>query len=259
VSDAVATRAAFDEATGTGPGRPLLALETSTPVADVVVMDEVGRIRARRTATAARHSSNLLGLCISALMEAKVSVAELAGIACGIGPGSFTGLRVGMSVAKGLALPFDVPFLGISSLQALALSLRQEAPSGACFVPCLDGGKGQIFGAYFGGGEATGTPVVATVPVLIGETLALAPAAFVTAMPSSARAPVVVGGPGAALLSPWPATWQDAGRGTPSAEAIARLAWFRLGRGERDDLAAAVPVYGRAPDITTPKKRVPGV
>jgi len=259
VSEAVATRAASDEPGASRSARALLALETSTAVADVVVMEEGRRVLARSTATAARHSANLLGLCISALSEAKVSVAELAGIACGIGPGSFTGLRVGMSVAKGLALPFDLPFLGISSLQALALSLQQKAPSGACFVPCLDGGKGQIFGAYFRLGEAVEKSAGATALVQVGETLALGPAAFVAALPSQARAAIVVGGPGAALLSPWPHGWDDAGRGTPPAEAIAQLAWDRLRRGERDDLAAAVPVYGRPPDITTPKKRAPGV
>lgn len=256
MSEAGAARGLSD-ATGER-SRALLALETSTPVADVVVMDETGRVRARRTATAARHSSNLLGLCISALGEAQVTVADLAGIACGIGPGSFTGLRVGMSVAKGLALPFDLPFLGLSSLQALALSLAQNAPGDAWLVPCLDGGKGQIFGAYFRRGGGRDAPVAPAFPVQVGDTLALGPSAFVAAMPGDGPAPVVVAGPGAALLSPWPAGWHDGGRGTPPAEAIARLAWARLRRGERDDLAASVPVYGRAPDITTPKTRAPG-
>ena len=55
-----------------------------------------------------------------------MAVAELGGIACGRGPGSFTGLRVGLAVAKGLALPFDLPLYLVSSLEALALDLARQ-------------------------------------------------------------------------------------------------------------------------------------
>jgi len=226
--------------------RLLLALETSTPTADVVVADAAGKVWARRTAVAARHSANLLSLCAEALAEAGVAVPELAAVACGAGPGSFTGLRVGMAVAKGLAMPFDLSFLAVSSLAALARGLRVAAPGEACWAACLDGGKGQIFGAFFVA-EPDADGLVQT-----GETLAAVPDGFAAAAPSGA---IFAGGPGLALFRETPAGWTLGPRLTPPAQAVAELAWRRLQRGERDDLASAVPVYGRAPDITTPKPR----
>jgi len=235
------------------PASPcLLALETSTSCADVAIVDATGIVRARRSAVAARHSANLLTLCAEALDEAGVSVSSLAGVACGAGPGSFTGLRVGMAVAKGLAMPFDLPFFAIPSLQALALGLAQQAPDAAWVVPCLDGGKGQIFGAYFRAVSGFQAPVQES------ETLALDAVAFVAAAPTTLASPIVAAGPGLTLLrkppATWPVAWRDGGQATPTALAVATLAWPRLLRGERDDLATSVPSYGRLPDITTPKK-----
>ena len=99
----------------------ILAIETATPTARVAVLGRDGARRAAREATAERHSSNLLRLCDEVLREAGVGPAALDAIACGAGPGSFTGLRVGLAVGKGLALPTERPFFLISSLAALAL------------------------------------------------------------------------------------------------------------------------------------------
>ena len=81
---------------------------------------------------------------------------ELAGIACGGGPGSFTGLRVGLSTVKGLALPTGVPLYVVSSLQALALDIL-AARDGAAItaVPCLDAGKGEVYVAGYVADDAS--------------------------------------------------------------------------------------------------------
>jgi tRNA threonylcarbamoyladenosine biosynthesis protein TsaB len=74
------------------------------------------------------------------------SIAELDGFAVTIGPGSFTGLRIGISSIKGLALAFDKPVVGISSLEALA---QQTVPSSYLVVPCLDARKGEIYFTHY--------------------------------------------------------------------------------------------------------------
>src|SRR5262245_40417987 len=107
----------------------ILAIETSTLIARVAVVDtRTGATVAAAQAEAARHSSNLLRLCVEVTERAGVAVPALGAIACGAGPGSFTGLRVGMAVGKGLAMPTATPFLIVSSLEALALDMLAQAP-----------------------------------------------------------------------------------------------------------------------------------
>ena len=236
----------------------LLAFDTSTPTARVAVVDATGTVRARAEATAARHSGNLLRLVDAALREAGGSVADLGGVACGRGPGSFTGLRVGLAVAKGLGLARDLPLVTVSSLEALALDLAAVARDAALLVPCIDAGKGQIHVARFqrsGAGVERAGPDELVAPELLGSHLDGVGAA-------------VVGGPGAELhravllrTLPAKATAAPSVRlvevSGPSADAVARLALPRLQSGDFDDLAAAVPAYGRAPDITKPRKKGP--
>ena len=225
------------------PG-PILALETSVPTARVAVLAADGAVRARAEKTAARHSSNLLNLCDEVLTTAGVTVAQLGAIACGAGPGSFTGLRVGLAVAKGLALPTGLPLVLVSSLEALARDLA--GPPGALVVPCLDAGKDQVYARFFGAATS--------------EDWALDPAALVERIRETSHAPgVILGGTGAdryhaifaAALGDAAVRQQALG---PSALSVGILALQRFRRGETDDLGRAVPSYGRPPDITTPKR-----
>ena len=143
----------------TNPDRELfLCLDTATPTARVAVLDGQGTVRFSAEATAERHSSHLLPLCAQALQAAGTTAAALAGIACGGGPGSFTGLRVGLAAAKGLALPTGVPLFLVSSLEALALDILScSAAPEITAVPCIDAGKGEVhFAAYRGRSGAAG-------------------------------------------------------------------------------------------------------
>lgn len=243
--------------------RLLLAIETSTPEARVGVFDaETGERRAGASATSERHSSNLLRLCAEATEQAGVAIAELAAVACGRGPGSFTGLRVGYAVAKGLALPFAIPFLSVSSLQALAWDMAPLARGGERLVPCLDAGKGQIYVAAFAVEaaaevEAVGAAASARAVARLGDDWVIAPGAAGDVLAGDGGA-LVFAGPGAvryrevvqAALGPRARFVEVPG---PTADAVAAHVLPRWRRGEHEDLAAAVPAYGRAPDITRPK------
>jgi len=248
--------------------RALLAIETSTSEARVGVFDaDSGERRAGAAAVSERHSSNLLRLCVEVTEEAGVAISQLAAIACGAGPGSFTGLRVGYAVAKGFALPFGIPFLSTSSLQALAWDMAPLARPGERILPCLDAGKGQIYVALFetAAPERDGAPDQAPGRAVkrLGDDWVIGPGAA-GEIPSGAPegpegASVLFAGPGAvryrdvmqAALGRSARFAEVAG---PSAEAVAAHVLPRWRRGEREDLATAVPAYGRAPDITRPKK-----
>jgi tRNA threonylcarbamoyladenosine biosynthesis protein TsaB len=223
--------------------RSLLALETSVPTARVALLGEDGVVLARAEKTAARHSSNLLHLCDEVLGAAGARVADLGAIACGAGPGSFTGLRVGLAVAKGLALPTGLPLVLVSSLEALARDL--EAPAEALVVPCIDAGKDQVYSRFFG--------------ARTGEEWALGPAELAARIAEAAVSRVIIGGTGldryralfAEALGEAALRPQVAG---PSAVSVGALALERFRRGETDDLGRAVPAYGRPPDVTRPKR-----
>jgi tRNA threonylcarbamoyladenosine biosynthesis protein TsaB len=200
---------------------------------------------------AARHSSNLLRLCDEVLRATGVTVSELAAIACGAGPGSFTGLRVGLAAAKGLALADSIPLVLVSSLDALAADLASLGEAGLV-LPCIDAGKGQVYGRLYRATGGAPTPISSDEIALLPEDLGR------LVQVQAAGAAVVTGGNGAdryldvfrALLGPEAVRTQTAG---PSALAVGRLALARLARGEHDDLETSVPRYGRPPDITKPK------
>jgi tRNA threonylcarbamoyladenosine biosynthesis protein TsaB len=219
----------------------LLCLDSSTPTARVAVLDAGGAVRFAAEATADRASRHVLPLIAEALAGAGTTPAALGGIACGGGPGSFTGLRVGLAAAKGLALPFALPFYLVSSLEALALDLLTALGPEITAVPCLDAGKGEVYvGAY-----------AADPARLVHEAkpfCRLAPAALEAWLAGLAR-PVVAGGG----LERYPAAIdrvRAAAVAGPTAISVGRFALACRTRGESSDLEQAVPFYGRPPDIT---------
>lgn len=237
----------------------ILAIETSTGVARVVVVDaRQGARLAGAEAVAERHSSNLLRLCSEAAEAAGVSIAGLAAIACGAGPGSFTGLRVGLAVAKGLAMPTNIPLVLVSSLETLALDMlhmQSSAGEGELLVPCLDAGKGQIYAALF----RPHARAAAETPALekLGGDWTVSPGLLAEEIADGSA--IVIAGPGAvryreALAVGFGGRARFMEVAGPSADSVAAQALARLARGDLDDLASAVPAYGRAPDITKPKK-----
>jgi len=163
---------------------------------------------------------------------------------------------------KFFALPFGIPFLSVSSLQALAWDMAPLARPDERIVPCLDAGKGQIYVAAFAGvpAERASDGGAGRVVSRQGEDWVIGPDKVGEVLGASAGgAPVFFAGPGAvryreivqAALGQGARFAEVAG---PSAEAVAAHVLPRWRRGEREDLATAVPAYGRAPDITKPKK-----
>jgi tRNA threonylcarbamoyladenosine biosynthesis protein TsaB len=234
---------------------PILCLDTATTTARVGIIDDTaaGTVIAAGEATAARHSSNVLRLCDEVLAAARVTPAALSAIACGAGPGSFTGLRVGLAVAKGLAMPTSVPLVLVPSLAAMALDiLAAETGDGVLAVPCLDAGKGEVHVGLYRR-DADGLVAEVAAPVLL-------PPADLPSRVAAGDAAAMLAGSGAdryadALDAILPATWRRLSVAGPTAGAIGRLGRRQLAQGGAADLARAVPFYGRGPDITVKKFR----
>jgi tRNA threonylcarbamoyladenosine biosynthesis protein TsaB len=220
-----------------------LCLDTSTPTARVAILDAEARVHFSGEFTADRHATHLLPRCAEALRAVGVVPAALGGIACGGGPGSFTGLRIGLAAAKGLALPTGVPLYVVSSLEALAIDILDGEPAGApvTAVPCLDAGKGEVYVAGYRRDPERlvreAAPSVRLAPGALGAWLA------------TLDSPVVAGNGAERHRRTFaaPRLVEVAG---PTAVSVGRLALSQRARGEHADLATAVPFYGRPPDIT---------
>lgn len=128
----------------------LLALEGSTPVLSLALVERGGEVLARmRFDQGESHSRLLPGVIDELLVRGGIGMGDLAGVAVGIGPGAFTGLRVILATAKGIAYARRIPVVGVSTLRALALAAREEAPIGATLVPLLDARKKEVYAGFF--------------------------------------------------------------------------------------------------------------
>jgi tRNA threonylcarbamoyladenosine biosynthesis protein TsaB len=206
----------------------LLALDTSTRTAGVAVWRD-GRVLAERKRVVTTHSESLLEVIDEALAAAAVEPRALDAVACGAGPGSFTGLRIGLATAKGLCFALGRPLILVSSLEALAA----RAPDGrVCAI--LDAHKDEVYAGLFS--------VEKGVVRALGEERVLAPEALAGELRGGGMTLV---GDGAlryrALFDAAPLD-ED---GAPGAREHARLGAARLAAGERSDLASSAPKYIR--------------
>lgn len=195
----------------------------------------VGQLGLRSELMLKGHSERIAGFARDAAAEAGVAFSDLQRIGVTVGPGSFTGLRVGLAFAQGLAAALDRPLVGVSALDALAAS-ADEASTVAALI---DARRGQVYARFWTSGEAEGP----------AEALSLdAAAARIATMGSDA----VLVGSGAALFAEAAAGPRVLGLEGPAPAALARLA-----AAVDPALAPARPLYLRAPDATPPT-RLPG-
>ncbi len=225
--------------------RPLiLAVDTATSCTSVALTagDILGgELLASLTLNSkVTHSRRLLSALDWLLLESDVSLTDVDGLAVGLGPGSFTGLRISMATVKGLAMATGKPLLGVSTLDALALRCTGAEP--VCAL--LDARKKEVYTAWYGQDEQG-------VQRRKGRIRALAPERLVEEI----KEPVLMVGDG--LLAYGPFFQERMGRllamaplplNYPSAASIGFLCCERLLRGEIMDLDSAVPLYVRASD-----------
>jgi len=129
---------------------PVLGIDTGGPRADLAVVAG-GRVLGETSHSVASHGAELPGAVAGLLARAGVATRDLKAIAVGIGPGSFTGLRVGLSYAKGLKLATGCALLGMPSLDTLALAALAETSAAPSRLICtvLDARKGEVYAALY--------------------------------------------------------------------------------------------------------------
>lgn len=125
----------------------LLAIDASTETCSVA-LGEHDRWLEHSQAAGQRHAELVLPMIEALLAEGGLALRQLAGIAFGAGPGSFTGLRIACGVAQGLALGADLPLVGISTLEAMAETLRRRNGTSKV-IAALDARMGEIYVAAY--------------------------------------------------------------------------------------------------------------
>lgn len=128
----------------------ILAINTATPCCSVTVVDETKITACFAVTSRQTHARQLLPLIDQALKSCRLTVGDLDGLAAVRGPGSFTGLRIGISTVKGLALAGNKPLAGISSLDALA-SPFTEYPGPVCAL--IDARKNEVYACWYRPGK----------------------------------------------------------------------------------------------------------
>lgn len=131
----------------------LLGLDTATLTLSAALVEREGaadRLLERAVVEPPTpHSSVLPRLLGEMLGRAGRAVGDLAAVVVGLGPGSFTGLRISLATAKGLCYAAQRPLVGASSLAAMALAAAPDVPEGTLLVPCLDARKGEVYAGFF--------------------------------------------------------------------------------------------------------------
>jgi tRNA threonylcarbamoyladenosine biosynthesis protein TsaB len=129
---------------------PVLGLETGGSQASLAVASS-GKILAVETPPPRAHGESVVGAIDGLLRRCSLSIKEFSAIAVGIGPGSFTGLRIALSYAKGVALATGCALVGVPSLDALALCALElpDLVSQATICPLLDARKGEVYAALY--------------------------------------------------------------------------------------------------------------
>jgi len=215
----------------------VLGIHSTSPYLGVAVVEQ-GRIVAERVLPPGRRHLENLGVLIRQITaDADLSLRDLSGFGVAVGPGSFSGIRIGLAMVKGIALALGKPVVGISSLDALAWQSLEEGEVGASVI---DAARGEVYAAIYrkkaGYLELVEGPLLMPAPD-ISRLLRRAPTACRVcaqgALPDTS--------------APSPTGSIDQCR-LPSPSAVAFLALERFISGEPDDLHLLSPLYIRRSD-----------
>src|SRR5213592_1435016 len=125
----------------------LLAIDTSTDFCSVAA-SRGSVLFSRHERAGQRQAETVLGMVNEVLIEARIELAQIQGIAYGAGPGSFTGLRIAAGVTQGLALARGIGVIGVGSLLALSEEAGKDAAGGR-MIACLDAQMGEVYHAAY--------------------------------------------------------------------------------------------------------------
>ncbi len=218
----------------------LLAIDTATRFASVALYDDSGVVAESSWRSANNHSVEMMPAIAEMMARQGVSPEDLEAVAIAKGPGSFTGLRIGMGIAKGLCLALDIPIIGVPTLDIITYAVGDP---GGRVLAVLEAGRGRIcVGSYhFEEGmpvaegdvdlwRASQWHVNATEPVLVAGDVNAELAERLLQQPDAENISIT-----------------SLAGSVRRAGYLAELAWDRLAEDNVDDLDSLAPIYLRSP------------
>lgn len=152
----------------------LLALDTAANFCSVAILNvETGMMLADISEDIGKgHAERLMAVVEEAIANAGIAISEIGKIAVSVGPGSFTGVRVGVSTARGFALALKCPPVGVSTLQALAYDAASKFP-GKPILSIIDARREELYAQFFSkNGDAASEPMVTTLALIVEQLMA---------------------------------------------------------------------------------------
>jgi tRNA threonylcarbamoyl adenosine modification protein YeaZ len=223
-----------------------IAIDTSTAWGGTALSQDGNLLAELTWKPGQNHTSELFPNIQRLLQTAKADIKSLSAVFVALGPGSFNGLRAGISAAKGLAFSLKIPLVGISTLEAEALPF---AFTGLPLCPIHDAGRGEIAAALYihsGNWRRIKEEYLTTVESLCAETREKT--VFCGEIPPAAIDHIRVSLGEKAIIPEWEQRLRRPGY-------ISYLGWQRLKSGHTDSLATLQPIYLRQPPITQRKKK----
>lgn len=231
----------------------LLSIDTSTTICSVALHQNGRLLGCYELFTERTSSAMLTSLVENVVRQAGFALTELDAVVVAKGPGSYTGLRIGVSTAKGLCFALDKPLIAINTLQAMAEQIRQSMPvalrpASLAFCPMLDARRMEVYCALY---TSEGKEIVPTSAHIIDETsfaeeLAVRPILFFGDGATKCRS--ILGGHPHAIFSEILIN--------PSARTIGQLGESAFIQGDFEDIAAFEPFYLKDFMTTKPKSKI---
>ena len=216
----------------------VMGLDTALQRCSVAVLRDGGVVARCAEDMARGHAERLAPMAAAALDTAGLRIRDLDRIGVIVGPGGFTGVRVGLAFARGLAIGTGVAAVGVTSLAALAANAPPGAADGL-IAPVVDARRGQVYAGLYGADGAVRLAPFVAAPETALQKLAGA----------AGGAPVALVGNGAPLLSGPPRHWT-----APDADPqIDPVAVARLAASAPAPSGPPAPLYLRAPDAKPPR------
>lgn len=223
----------------------ILAIDSATPVAGVALLSDGTLIKEKFSNFKKTHSETLMPMIDQVLRECECTIADVQALAVTIGPGSFTGLRIGLALVKGLAQATGIPVVGVNTLEVLAHNIYG---SDALVCPLLNARKGEVYCGFY--------QVDGVKPLALAEMKACSPAEFkdeaLSILDKTGKKRIILLGDG---YPPYQEFFEEQLGSVaetvpphhmlPRSSALASLAEERVNRGDFDNVFRLRPVYIR--------------
>lgn len=226
----------------------ILNIESATEPCSVAISQGDTLLAYSKSIRKFDHATRMLLMVEQCLQEARLDRSELDALGVSMGPGSYTGLRVALSTAKGLSIALNIPLIGLSTLEIIAKGVKGVGDEDSMvYIPMIDARRDEV---YYGVYDGDGSQLKDASPLILSPESILAL--------EKAYGKIVFCGNGSAKIHQFatPTANVKILPNDPSAAEMTSLATSKWRKGDFLNLFSAAPTYLKSPNITKAKPRI---